>query len=141
MPAYITVAVDPVAFQEKVNSVFRNSPIAAEFQGGKITIKGLDFMKLVEVVRDAVSSVEIVKQNLIAEIYPEGQPDNVKFTPDLCVRVAVDLVFSIVKFGGPLGWVISSFGRPLVIAMIEAVLTGLKGRDWLMTAKQTLKLV
>lgn len=141
MSNIITFSIDPDAFQKEVIAVFKGSPLADNFKNGKLVLSGLDFMGLVEVARNACASVEVVKMNLLNTAYPDGVPSNVKFTPDVCLRVAVDLIFMFVKFGGTFGWIIGSFGRPLVIAIIEAVLTGLKGKDWLYTAKKQLKMV
>ncbi len=136
----VTVSVDPLVFQEEVLRLFRGSPVAADFPDGKLVIKNFEFVKLVDVVRHACSSVEIVKANIVTDAYPDGVPPGVKFSPSMCVNAAVNLVFSVVSFGGPWGWLISMFGKQIIIALIEAVLTGFKGKDWLYSAKQQLRL-
>lgn len=135
-----TVTFDPATFAKDVKDLLKGSPLAAQFPpDGVVSITGWDFGKLLVIAQAACASVEIVKANAVAEADPTGTL-GLKFDSTLALHTAVNVACDCVKFGGPLGWVLNMLDRPILNCLVEAVMTGFKGKNWLADAKAILKL-
>lgn len=136
----VTVSVDPAAFASDVAALLKGSPLAAEFGAdGKISVTSWNLAKLLEIAQAATASVEVVKTNIVAQADPDGSR-GIKFSSDLAAHTAVNVACDVIRFGGPFGWALNALDRPLLNVLIEAVMTGFKGRNWLADAKSLLHL-
>jgi hypothetical protein len=139
----LTVTFDKAALKAEAEQLLRGSPLWAQIQGGLVLdIRHPEqaFGVLGDLVKNVCASVEVVKQNFVAEHDPDGIL-GLKFDGKLAFELALEILDEAIKFGGVFGPAIEWADRPLLKFFIEIGIAAWRGKDWLATAKVLLALV
>lgn len=128
--------VDKLAFQKNVETILHGTTLWDMYQTG-ISIHwppdATTVKQVVEMARAIVAGVEIAKQRVLSD-YPPGT----KFDAHVALDTAIQIFDDTLVFSGVVGSVVDKFDRPVLELIVESVLSGYKGLNWLAVAKTIL---
>ena len=128
--------IDKVAFRKDVESILQGTYLWDVYQTGLDlhwppnagTVK-----HIVDMARSVVAGVEVAKQRVLAN-YPPGT----KFDAHVALDTAIQILDDMLVFSGALGSLLDKFDRPILEVVVESVLSGYRGINWLGAAKAIL---
>lgn len=137
MSEFITIEVNPQAFKAEVWDLLKGSPLSAELANGIKLENWYSFGLMLELAKAVVASVEIVKTNAVTKLDPTGEK-RLRFDSALALETAIGLLDELVVFGGWGGGYLEKYDRAILLGLVNLVLTGLTGKNWLGTAEAVL---
>lgn len=140
MSDIFAVTVDKVAFKKDVEDLLAGTELWKMVQEGlKFSwgTKRESVLQVVNLARHIVAAIEIVKTRILAKYSDPSK----KFDTHLALDTAVAILDDTVIFTGLVGSVVDRFDRPVLEMVIEGVLAGYRGSQWLSVAKALLGLV
>lgn len=140
------INVDGAKFRADVKALLAGTELWKQIQGGLILNvhqpeASLECMG--QLVQHIIASVEVIKQNIIAEhVLHSGDPAD-KFDPQMAFETAVDVLHDTISFGGPwhVGDFLNLFDRPFLMWLVKVAITAWHGKVWVGEAAKMLTLV